>query len=253
MPRKTVKVYSGTAKAVREAARRDLVRRGKIAAARSAGLTRGRIVRGYTRSTGFYGRYPPMGDELKFFDTTHSFTTDLTAEVPATGQLNLIPQGVTESTRVGRKCVIKSLKTVLTFYLNPGAGSVSSDVIALYHVLDTQCNGAAAAYGDVFTTPGGTSNAPTALRNLNNVERFRILKKTIVVLNGGAGILTALSPVTTRREIVLSGLNIPLEFSSTTGAITEIRSNNIFLIAGSNSLDDFTTVSGQTRVRFSDS
>jgi len=64
---------------------------------------------GYDRTGGSYGRYAGRGAELKFFDTSLSFLFDTTGEVPATGQLVLIPQGVTESTRVGRKCVIKSV------------------------------------------------------------------------------------------------------------------------------------------------
>jgi len=239
---------------------RPLPYKGPISASAFASLKRasavagGRRRVGYSRSTGFYGRFPPAGDELKFFDTAHTFNVDSTGEVPATGQLNLIPQGVTESTRVGRKCIIKSLRTVLRFLLTPGAGAApQTDVIALYHVLDTQANGAAAAYGDVFTTPAATSDAPTAIRNLNNVDRFRILKKTILEFQPGAGVTTAFNGVIHRKEINLRGLSIPLEFSSTTGAITEIRSNNLFLIAGSSVTDDAISAFGSTRVRFDDS
>ena len=54
-------------------------------------------------------RKKSSGEELKFFDTALSFTCDATGEVPATGQLALIPQGYTESTRDGRKATIKSI------------------------------------------------------------------------------------------------------------------------------------------------
>jgi len=47
--------------------------------------------------------------------------------------------------------------------------------------------------------------------------------------------------------------NIPIEYSGTTGAITEIRSNNIFLLASSDGqADDLVTMVGNCRVRFSD-
>ena len=39
-------------------------------------------------------RKKSSGEELKFFDTALSFTCDATGEVPATGQLALIPQGI---------------------------------------------------------------------------------------------------------------------------------------------------------------
>jgi len=50
-----------------------------------------------------------------------------------------------------------------------------------------------------------------------------------------------------------SKCQIPLEFSSTTGAITEIRSNNLFLLAGcSTGGDDLVNFLGTCRLRYSD-
>lgn len=205
-----------------------------------------RIMPGYTRTGGFYGRFG-KGGELKFFDTALSFNIDATGEVPATGQLNLIPQGVTESTRVGRKCVIKSIEMKFDTLLVPAAAANSATVSSVYVVLDKQCNGAAAVATDVFT---GTV-FPTALRNLANSERFVILKKFVWAQNSAAGVTTAYNN-TVRHFEWYKKCNIPLEFSSTTGAITELKSNNIFLLAGSNPLDDLVQVSGNCRVRFSD-
>ena len=45
-------------------------------------------------------------------------------------------------------------------------------------------------------------------------------------------------------------VDIPMDWSSTTGAITEIRSNNIFLTAGAAGFDDVVTFSGTCRLRF---
>lgn len=201
---------------------------------------------GFTRTGGFYGRFG-RGGELKFFDTALSFNIDATGEVPATGQLCLIPQGVTESTRVGRKCVLKSIEMKLDALHVPAAAANSATVSAIYLVLDKQCNGAAATAADVFT---GT-NFPIALRNLSNSERFVILRKFVWAQNSAAGVTTAYNNVVRHFELYKK-LNIPLEFSSTTGALTEIRSNNLFLLAGSDPLDDLVQVVGNCRVRFSD-
>jgi len=234
---------------------RPLPYKGPISASAFASLKRasavagGRRRVGYSRSTGFYGRFPPAGDELKFFDTAISFSLDATGEVPATGQLNLIPQGVTESQRVGRKCIIKSLLLTFNVLLTPAASATASDVAVIYVMLDTQANGAAAAITDVFTS--GT-NLPSALRNLSNVDRFRVLKKIKMQYSPKAGVTTAYNTETIHKEVYLKNLHIPLEFSSTTGAITEIRSNNIFLCAGAYGLDDVATVAGNCRVRFDD-
>jgi len=203
---------------------------------------------GHGRISGYYGRYPGLGGrELKFFDTAHSFLFDQTNEVPATGQLVLIPQGVTESTRIGRKATIRSINIKGTINLNPSTQTLASGNAFLWLVLDKQCNGAAAAVTDVFTG----SAAGTALRNLANSSRFTILKKWVRQMSPQAGVSGAYN-TQAKHFNWYKKCNIPIEYSSTTGALTEIRSNNLFLIAGCDTVDDLITMTGVTRVRFSD-
>jgi len=215
------------------------------------------VQRGYTRVGGYYGRFNTRGrvasgqagSELKFFDTALSIPFDLTAEVPATGgQINLIPQGVTESTRVGRKCVLKSIHLKGDMLMAPAAGAGSCTVF-LYLVLDKQCNGAAAGVTDVLTS----ASLNSALTNLENSDRFQILKKFAWSFTGQAGAAAAVQTVSKNMEYYKK-VNIPIEYdsSASTGAIGTIRSNNVFLIAGSSVLDDIVTLTGVCRVRFSD-
>jgi len=203
---------------------------------------------GYNRTSGFYGRFSGPQGEDKFFDTANNFDFDLTGEVPATGQLVLIPQGITESTRIGRKCTITriTIRGVLTFI--PAALAQACTVCYLYLLQDTQCNGAAAAITDVFTSAEMHRNH----MNLANSQRFKILKKWVWVFNVGSGVTTAYNNVV--RVIDYSRkCRIPLEFSSTSGAIAELKSNNIFFIAGTDgNSDDHVDFSANTRVRFSD-
>lgn len=207
-------------------------------------------VPGKNRTSGFYGRFSGPGGETKFFDTALAFTYDATGEVPATGQLNLIPQGVTESTRIGRKCVIKSIQLRGVQYFSPGASAVAATVTYLYLVQDTQCNGAAAAITDVITS----NDMANGMINMANSSRFKILKRWVIPFNSAAGVSAAFNNIIKPLEFYKK-CNIPLEFSSTTGAITEIRSNNIFLLAGTGggSSDDVVTMDGTCRVKFSDS
>lgn len=242
--------YAKRYKPIRPATKQARIRSAMAAskAARSEALARRRSGPGYTRTEGFYGRYAGPNSELKFFDTTNSFLFDATGEVPATGQLNLIPQGVTESQRVGRKCVIKSIHMRGIAVNVPAAAANSATTCYMYVVLDTQCNGAAAAVTDVLSS----NNLSIAFNNLANSQRFRILKKFAWKFQATAGATTAYN-----NSIIMykwnKKCNIPLEFSSTTGAITEIRSNNIFLLAGTDGqTDDIVTLAGNTRVRFSD-
>lgn len=209
--------------------------------------------KGLVRVGGNYGRYgvnavqQGMKPELKFFDTALAFAFDRTAEVPATGQLTLIPQGDTESTRDGRLAMIKSVQIKGVMSFDPAAAATASAACALYLVLDTQANGAAAAVTDVFT-----SNAiESQLINLNNSGRFRILKRWIWTYAPSAGVGGALNSVEKTVDFYKK-CNVKVDWSSTTGAITEIRSNNLFLIAGSagNASDDTVTFAGVCRLRF---
>lgn len=226
---------------------------GNVVSVPRARMQVARVVPGYTRAGGFYGRFQQRGrratsqGEHKFFDTALSFSFDTTTEVPATGQLVLIPQGVTESNRIGRKCNITSILIKGKVSLAPGAAATAATNAYLYVVEDMQTNGAAAAVTDVFT--GNVSQS--LVRNLANSSRFRILHKEVFSMNPGAGATTALNEHVTWMEWYKK-CNIPIEYSSTTGAITEIRSNNIFLVAGSDNGDDNVSFSGVCRVRFID-
>jgi len=186
---------------------------------------------------------------MKFHDVGNSFTFDNTAIVPASGQLALIAQGDTESTRDGRKAVIKSVQIRGTMSFIPGAGATASVVTYLYLILDTQTNGAAAAVTDVFTSTSMSTN----MLQLNNSGRFRILKKWVHTFNATAGVTTAYNPVNKSLEFYKK-CNIPMDWNSTAGAITEIRSNNLFLMAGSDTFngnsDNTVTFTGTTRLRF---
>lgn len=207
------------------------------------------LSRGYERRAGFYGRFTGPNAENKFFDTSVAFNFDLTGEVPATGQLTLIPQGVTESTRVGRKCVIKSI--ILKGVISNVSSAAVRDSGVLYIMLDKQTNGAAAAATDVFTS----SDFTISQINLANSERFSILGKIQYNLSSKVAIEASLLTYGGYSQWInfYKKCNIPIEFSSTTGAITEIRSNNIFLLAGSGgTADDLSKFTGSCRLRFSD-
>ena len=204
---------------------------------------------GFDRTGGSFGRYAGRGAELKFFDTALSFNIDSTGEVPATGQLCLIPQGVTESTRVGRKCVIKSIQGKMQLLYQPGATGLATTSGVIYVVLDKQTNGAAAAATDVFESG---ANLHLQFHDLANSQRFVVLKKMKYTMVPQAGVTTAYNNSMRVIEFYKK-CNIPLEFSSTTGAITELRSNNVFLLAGCDAnTDDLTAVIGNVRLRFSD-
>ncbi len=195
------------------------------------GGSRRRWTPGYSRTGGYYGRYnyaASPGGELKFHDV------DLVdAVIAATGtitpSINLIAQGVTESERNGRKCTLKGIswrfRVTLPIQEN-GTSPNGDDSMRVILFNDKQCNGATAAVLDILETADYKS-----FRNLANSGRFNIIcdKSYSLHYKGmaseGAGLLTQASVI--NNYSFHSKLNLPLEFNATTGAITEIRSNNL--------------------------
>lgn len=196
-------------------------------------------------------RFRAASEELKFFDTAVSFSADLTAEIPATGQLSLIPQGDTQSARDGRKAVIKSIYFHGTARIVPAAAATVTDVLHMYMIQDTQCNGAAATVADANTGIFTDAILANANSNLSNSSRFKILKHFVLRFNPSAGVTGAYNQYSVPYSFYKK-CEIPIEYdgSATTGALTTIRSNNIFLVAGSTFTDDLITVDGSCRLRF---
>lgn len=207
----------------------------------------------FNRTGGYYGRFGNAArergyvPELKFLDTNLSFLIDSTPEIPATGQLALIPQGDTESTRDGRQCTIQSIQIKADLTFTPGVAATASMNSILILVQDTQCNGAATTAGAVYN--GGDVNLSYTAINLSNSKRFRVLKRWKHSWNPPAGATGAYNTMT-RSIDYFKKCNIPMEYSGTSGAIGEIKSNNIFLLAQSIGADDIVNVTGLCRLRF---
>lgn len=193
-----------------------------------------------------------MVPELKNFDRALSFTFDNTAEVPSTGDaLVSIPLGDSGTSRDGRRVIIKSLQIQGSLTLSQGTTNTERAVLCyMYVVQDTQCNGASPAVTDVLTS----ASLNDALVNLDNSNRFKILKKFVYNLQPTYTSYPDETGVVIKNLSYYRKCRIPINFDGTTDAITSLTSNNIFLIAGSvgaNS-DDTVTFAGVSRVRFFD-
>ncbi len=209
------------------------------------------VVAGVTRTGGFYGRFS-NGGELKFHDVDLDDAV-ISATGTVTASVNLIAQGVTESTRVGRKCVIKSIMWRGQYSLPEQDAQTTpqdADTARIIMFLDKQANGATAAVTDILESADFQS-----FNNLANSGRFVKLLDKNVDLNvlalgsDGAGVIS--SGAVNKSFTFYKKCNIPIEFSSTTGAITEIRSNNIgvLLLSRTGAMG----FASKIRLRFSDS
>lgn len=169
------------------------------------------------------------GQELKYHDISDvEATVSASGLIVDSGSLVLIPQGTTPIQRIGRKAVIKSINLRGHVSL-PGSSSASNTTDSLRIILykDKQCNGATATATDILATADYQS-----FRNLNNSARFTVLLDKVVTLNtqlSGNGTAHQ-SGVAGRDYTFFKKCNIPLEYDSTLGALSEIRSNNIGML-----------------------
>ncbi len=197
-------------------------------------------------------RAVPTG-ELKFHDIdVDDAVVSASGTIQNSGSINLIAQGVTESERIGRKCVIKSINWRMTLD-NPtfDAQGVpnSGETIRTIMYLDRQANGATATVTNILEVANLHS-----FNNLSEKNRFLILFDKFIDLNYGA-MASDGAGVVSGSEVVVSDsffkkCNIPLEFSAGTGALTEIRSNNIGVLSISrNGQGGFNS---KVRLRFTD-
>jgi len=225
--------------------------------------------RGYSQSTGYFGRFNLGGAysrlrrnpfvrrsevEKKYFDTLISAQA-ITASWVVSNSQNLIAQGTTESTRIGRKIVVKDIHCNGQVVLSPDDDitTPSNQKVRVMLMLDTQANGAnptaSGATGVMLDTDVNSFHA------LANKGRFRTLYECEEVLVSQAGAGDGVAGANDfggdiKKLEFHKKVNIPIEYDSTTGAITEIRSNNLFWIfAGVTTGSTFTV---RTRLRFTD-
>lgn len=203
---------------------------------------------GMTRTVGFYNRYANegLGGERRFFDQQENWTFADSAVV-VVDSLNKLVQGAGSSDRIGRKAVIHSVQIRGEVRASSGGSTAGANLAYFYLVEDKQANGAVASVGDVLTS----DILLRGLINLSNSKRFRIIKRFVIELNATAGVSGAFGDVIQEIDFFRK-VTIPLEFSGATGALTEIKSNNLLLIAGRNAAGSTViTFNGITRIRFS--
>ncbi len=216
-------------------------------------FTKRAFVPGRDRTSGFYGRYSTREGELKFHDVEiDDALIAVGGTIQAGGSVINIAQGVTESQRIGRKCTIRSIHwryLISMTEIDAAATPANGDTVRVILYLDKQCNGTTAVTTSILET-----NTFHSFRNLANSGRYQILLDQTnrlsyqTLASDGAGVVSSANYA---REFQFNKkCNIPIEYDSTTGALTEIRSNNIgVLLMGANNTAAFTS---SMRLRFSD-
>ncbi len=206
----------------------------------------------FRRNRRFRGRICTAPVEKKFHEVVYTadpVTSTFATLTHAGGQsLNLIAQGITESTRVGRKICIHTVSMKGAMNQANGTTVNPAEAVRLFLIHDTQPNGADGPIADIMEGTGIHS-----FRNLANESRFRILwSKKFHFRPGLSGNGTTHAfPNSVIHFGFHKKVEIPIQYDSTAGAITEVQTNNLQLI-GVNDNNTTCTLDGTIRLRYVD-
>ncbi len=190
--------------------------------------------------------------ELKFHDVTISDATLANNwTILNSGTLLVIAAGTGESERVGRKVTVRKIGfryTIGKLFATTSTATSTSVRVIVYH--DKQANKATAALADIVE-----DDTFYTFNNLTNSGRFRTLMDRthdLASTCGGGDGTTEDYGENISSHTWFKECNIPVEYTSTTGAIGEITSNNICVMAFS-SENANVRLDGNFRFRFTDS
>lgn len=215
--------------------------------------------RGYLRRSGLYGKFSGqlarqrgLRPEFKFHDANTSLTLGLSSTAPFL-TMNLVPQGVASSSRLGSKFTIRSFQMKGTFITpqNTG-GAVSTTQVRQILFTDSQTNGALPAILDLLEG----SPAFNSLRSVQNAGRFKILFDRQWVMRPKTVWDSTLDIIVRTENKVHKGyykkMNLVVHMEGSSGVQSEVRQNSLILCT----FVDATTLpvswQGQQRIRFTD-
>lgn len=239
------------------------------------------VVPGYTRTQGAYGRSLPCGPEKKFIDRFLGTITPVTGLlVPVqllgtftgTGTQAIgtpalltngfldVAAGTTDNTRIGNLICVKNFNFKGHIEYNWGAVLGDAARARVVFFWDLQANGAVAQWGNIFKDPanGGATLGTmgrmgvNAFRNLDEVARFKIIKDKTFYYNP-KGVMQTGFPLDAAFPVKVSWKgDMPVHYSGITGGISEMRSENLSVIAWGDTADSAFQFYGCGRTKFTD-
>lgn len=212
------------------------------------------------------GGYLGISNEVKFYDTSLVNGALLAAAAAAGGEhnpsaditLNTVPQGQTESSRIGRQIRMKSIEVKGQINIPAQTNQTATDSNAEFFialVLDTQTNGALLNSEDVFKNQSGAGTlACSVMRNLEFIQRFQVLKlhkfrmpQATVVYDG-----TNIEQGGLHKDFdfKINLKNLVVNYCGTTAVVANIVDNNLCIIAYASHVSWAPLISYNARLRY---
>jgi len=172
--------------------------------------------------------------EWKYIDITQT-----NSDITTTGKVHLdtvnVPvQGAGVSERIGDTIFGKKLEVRVLLSQQDGTGNdkedENCDLFRLTIVRDKQCNKTAPVYTDVFLS----TSIISPIKHENR-GRFEILYSKVHKIRSYGNIqATTITPKWDRDYVYFEKMiyfdDLPIDFSASTGAVTDLNSNNIFIL-----------------------
>lgn len=184
----------------------------------------------------------------------------LMANTPAIILLNGLVKGSDATQRIGRQVLVKKVIARLTLYMPDIADSSTSPnwptFVRIMLVYDMQTNATLLTLADLFND----SLEPNALQNLNNRDRFKVIKDKVYNLNKTAKFASDASDMGACRFVkIYKRLNLTTVYNDqSNGTVGDIQTGSLYLIALANGPSNSNTAAeqlqlyGYTRIRYSD-
>jgi len=203
------------------------------------------------------------GAEIKTVDVPTKQVT--MSSTPTIDMLNGIQEGSSFYNRVGRRIHMKSVAITGQVHIT-GNGAGTYEYCRILLIYDRQPNGANPAISDVLLTvdnQGNLSSDPFSGLNMNNAERFLVLRDTRIdiPLNSGAALTQAVAAINDyscktniKMYVPLNNLETHYKASTNPAVIGDIATGSLLLITLGNvgaSTAGF-ALNFSTRLRFTD-
>lgn len=208
---------------------------------------------GIHRTTGNFRRSGPR--EIKYqdrFQTNKDFQDGVTET--NVSFITGIAEGSGRSDRIGRKisCVGLEINGTITFLSNTAISALPAYTVRAQIWLDTQANGTQAGSTDFNEIVNDIHSFPRQ----SNLDRFKLLKQKVWDFHIPSALdipatFPKLGHMSKSFQWKLKFPSIPIHYSSTSGTISEVRSNNIFIYWAAND-DGQGILSARYRLHYTD-